>query len=132
LCAGLPIQWSIPSDQGRCKRAEQFLRLLCALGIIKMLRQKHWHGPNHPKNRAAVYGLPKDVAPPESEVGRDWYYGSWTRHHRGQQETEPETQETTCVYFTDTAPFTEEDLEVLAAELERLNRAWSPRYHSSG
>ena len=68
----------------------------------------------------------------ESEVGRDWYYGSWTRHHRGQQETEPETQETTSVYFTDTPPFTEEDLEVMAAEVERLNRAWSPRYHSSG
>ena len=32
----------------------------------------------------------------------------------------------------DTPPFTEEDLEVLAAEVERLNRAWSPRYHSSG
>jgi hypothetical protein len=130
LCAGLPIQWSIPSDQGRCKRAEQLLRLLCALGIVKRLKKKHWHGPNHPMNRAAVYGLPKDVA--ESEVGRDWYYGSWTRHHRGQEETEPETQETTCVYFTDTPAFTEEDLEVMAAELERLNRAWSPRYHSSG
>jgi hypothetical protein len=97
-----------------------------------MLRQKRWHGPNHPMNRAAVYGLPKDVAATESEVGRDWYYGSWTRHQRGQQETQPETQEKRCVYFTDTPHFTEEDLEVLAAEMERLNRAWSPRYHSSG
>ena len=132
LCAGLPIQWAIPSDQGRCKRAEKLLRLLCPLGIVKMLRQKHWHGLNHPMNRAAVYGLPQDVAPPESDIGRDWYYGSWTRHQRGQQETQPETHKTTCVYFTDTPHFTEEDLEVLAAELERLNRAWSPRYHSSG
>jgi hypothetical protein len=123
----------VPSDQGaRCKRAEKFLTLLCALGVVKRLQKKQWHGPGHPKNRAAVYGLPKDVAPAESEVGREWYYGSWTRHHRGQQEKEPETQETTCFYFTDTPPFTEEDLEVLAAELERLNRAWSPRYHSSG
>jgi hypothetical protein len=81
-------------------------------------------------NRAAVYGLPKDVA--ESEVGRGWYYGAWTRHHRGQQERQPEAHKTRCVYSTDTPPFTEEDLEVMAAELERLNRAWSPRYHSSG
>jgi hypothetical protein len=132
VSAGLPIQWSIPSDQGRCKRAEKLLRLLCALGVVKLLKKKQWHGPGHWENRAAVYGLPRDVAPAESEVGRDWYYGSWTRHHRGQQETEPETQETTCVYFTDTPHFTEEDLGGLAAELERLNRAWSPRYHSSG
>jgi hypothetical protein len=132
LCAGLPIQWAIPSDQGRCKRAEQLLRLLCALGIVKLLKKKQWHGPGHVENRAATYGLPKDVAPPESEVGRDWYYGSWTRHQRGQEGTERETQETTCVYFTDTPRFTEEDLGVMAAELERLNRAWSPRYHSSG
>jgi hypothetical protein len=74
------------------------------------------------------------VAPPESDLGREWYYGSWTRHQhrRGQQETEPETHKTTCIYSTDTPPFTEEDLEVMAAEVERLNRAWSPRYHSSG
>jgi hypothetical protein len=131
LCAGLPIRWAVPSDQGaRCKRAEKFLKLLCALGIVKRLKKKHWHGPGHASNRAAVYGLPQDVA--ESEVGREWYYGSWTRHRRGQEETERETQETTCVYFTDTPPFTEEDLGVMAAELERLNRAWSPRYHSSG
>jgi hypothetical protein len=97
-----------------------------------MLRQKRWHGPNHPMNRAAVYGLPRDVAPPESDIGREWYYGSWTRHHRGQQEGQPEAHKTRCVYFTDTPHFTEEDLEVMAAELERLNRAWSPRYHSSG
>jgi AcrR family transcriptional regulator len=130
LCAGLPIQWAIPSDQGRCKRAEKLLRLLCALGIVKLLQKKQWHGPGHPMNRAAVYGLPQDVA--ESEVGREWYYGSWTRHHRGPQERHPEAHKTTCVYSTDTPAFTEEDLGGLAAELERLNRAWSPRYHSSG
>jgi hypothetical protein len=90
------------------------------------------HGPGHSKNRAATYGLPQDVAPAESEVGRDWYYGSWTRHHRAQQGTEPETLETTCIYCYGHPRFTEEHLEVMAAELERLSRAWSPRYHSSG
>jgi hypothetical protein len=152
LCAGLPIQWSIPSDQGRCKRAEKFLKLLCALGIVKRLRAKPWHVPGHASNRAAVYGLPQDVAPPEPEpeLGRDWYYGSWTRHRRPattQREEAaprqgtpqhtahhptPQEQETTRIYIYGHPHFTEEDLEVLAAELERLNRAWSPRYHSSG
>jgi hypothetical protein len=133
LCAGLPIRWSIPSDEGaRCKLGERFLRLLCALGIVKLLKEKHWHGPGHSQNRAAVYGLPKDVAAPESDIGREWYYGSWTRHQRGQQGTEPETHKKTCIYNYGHPHFTEEDLEVMAAELERLNRAWSPRYHSSG
>ena len=125
-----PVRASSPLHSA--SRAEQFLRLLCALGIVKLLKKKQWHGPGHWKNRAAVYGLPQDVAPPESDIGRDWYYGSWTRHQRGQEGTERETQETTSVYFTDTPHFTEEDLGVMAAELERLNRAWSPRYHSSG
>jgi hypothetical protein len=96
------------------------------------LQKKQWHGPGHSKNRAAVYGLPKDVAPAEGEVGRDWYYGSWTRHQSGEQATGPETLETTCIYHYGHPRFTEEDLEVMAAEVERLNRAWSPQFHSSG
>jgi hypothetical protein len=49
LCANLPINWHVPSDQGnRCKKAETFLRLLCGLGIIKVLLPKVWIGPGHP------------------------------------------------------------------------------------
>ena len=36
------------------------LALVCSLGIIMMLEERQWHGPGHPKNRGAKYGLPKD------------------------------------------------------------------------
>jgi hypothetical protein len=41
LCSSLPISWYILSDRGsRCKMAEKFLKLLCSLGIIKVLKGK--------------------------------------------------------------------------------------------
>jgi hypothetical protein len=133
LCAGVAINWSIPSDNSRCKRAEKFLRLLCALGVIKVLKRKHWHGPGHPANEATIYGLPQDkVLEPEDDLGRRWYVSSWTRR-QGQEEREPSPYpETTCVYYYGHSRFTPEDLEELASEVERLNRAWSPKFHSSG
>ena len=48
LCANLPIFWYVPSDQGtRCKKAEKFLKLLCSLGIIKVVKRKQWFGAGH-------------------------------------------------------------------------------------
>jgi hypothetical protein len=79
LCAELPIDGYVPSDNGsRCKKAEQFLSLLCSRGIIKKLKEKRWLGVGHPQNRAAVYGLPKDAS--VSDLGRRWSYATWTRH----------------------------------------------------
>jgi hypothetical protein len=142
LCASLPVRWEIPSDNGRCKRAEKFLRLLCALGVIKVLRKKHWHDPGHPSNEATIYGLPQDqVLEPEGDLGRRWYLSSWTRR-QGQEEREPHPYqeegepspypETTCIYIHGRDRFTPEDLEAIASEVERLSRAWSPKFHSSG
>jgi hypothetical protein len=62
LCSGLPINWFVASDNGnRCKKAEKLLGLICNLGIIKKIGEKQWFGLNHPRNKAAVYGLPKDA-----------------------------------------------------------------------
>jgi hypothetical protein len=36
------------------------------------------------------------------------------------------------IYSYGRGRFTPADLEAIASEVERLNRAWSPRYHSSG
>ena len=133
LCAALPVRWDVPSDNGRCKRAEKFLRLLCALGVVKVLRKKHWHGPGHPSNEATIYGLPQDkVLEPEGDVGRRWYVSSWTRR-QGQEEREPDPYpETTCIYSYGPSRFTPADLEAIGSEVERLSRAWSPKFHSSG
>jgi hypothetical protein len=133
LCAALPVRWDVPSDNGRCKLAEKFLRLLCALGVVKVLKKKHWHGPGHPSNEATIYGLPQDkVLEPEGDIGRRWYLSSWARR-QGQEERGPDPYpETTCIYSYGQGRFTPEDLEEIGAEVERLSRAWSPKYHSSG
>jgi hypothetical protein len=142
LCAPLPVRWDIPSDNGRCKLAEKFLRLLCTLGVVKVLRKRHWHGPGHPSNEATIYGLPQDtVLEPEGDVGRRWYLASWTRR-QGQEEGEPDPYqeemepspypEKPCIYSYGPSRFTPADLEAIASEVERLSRAWSPKFHSSG
>ncbi len=129
LCARLPIFWHIPSDQGsRCKKAEKFLKLLCNLGVIRVLKPKQWFGANHPDNRATTYGLPKDEAP--SDLGRQWFHSTWTRY-------KPEVvaggeQEKRSIYFTDFISFNDCEIEAFALEVERLNRPWTPKFHSSG
>ena len=47
-------------------------------------------------------------------------------------QTRPAQQRQDATEYCGHPRFTEEHLEVMAAELERLNRAWSPRYDSSG
>jgi hypothetical protein len=129
LYGNLPIFWHIPSDQGtRCKKAEKFLKLLCSLGILKVVKRKQWFGAGHADNRAATYGLPKDEAP--SDLGRRWSYSAWTRH-------KPEIvaggeQGGKGIYFTDSLPFNNCEIETFALEVERLNRPWMPKFHSSG
>ena len=116
LCAGLPINWFVASDNGtRCKKAEKFLGLVCSLGIIKKIAEKQWFGLNHPRNKAAMYGLPKDADC--QEVGR---YSGW-----GEGEGE-------SIYYTDSSVFSESVIEPFVLEIERLNRPWKPQYHSSG
>jgi hypothetical protein len=130
LCADLPISWRVPSDNGtRCKKAERFLSLLCSLGVIKVLRPKQWYGVGHPANRAAVYGLPKDET--VSALGRRWYYAHWTRHSP-QDSAAGGRGEGEGIYIRDISPLTEQDIDELILEVERLNRPWKPQYHSSG
>jgi len=127
LCAKLPIFWHVPSDQGtRCKKAEKFLKLLCSLGIIKVLKGKQWFGAGHADNRATTYGLPKDEAP--SDLGKRWF--SSTRH-KPEAVTGGE-QEQKGIYFTDFFFFTDDEIEEFGVEVERLNRPWMPKFHSSG
>ena len=129
LCAALPISWYIPSDNGtRCKMAERFLKLLCCLGIIKVIKQKEWHGLGHPGNSGTVYGLPKDK--PTSDLGRQWYDSRWTRHLG--QERVGQRGEEESIYITDSSLLTAHDIDDLLLEVERLNRPWKPQYHSSG
>ncbi len=119
LCEGLPINWFVASDAGsRCKMAEKLLTLLCSLGIIKMLQEREWHGPGHPKNRGARYGLPKDdVAVNCWDCVRGMARGE--SHWDG-------------IYITDRSASSDPDSEVYLPEIERLNRPWKPQYHSSG
>ncbi len=119
ICADLPITWFVASDAGsRCRMAEKFLALLCSLGIIKMIQEKQWFGPGHPKNRGAKYGLPKD----EMAGG----YLQWPRIiGRGEDKEE-------SIYITDTSVFSELDYEELILEVRRFNRPWTPQYHDSG
>ena len=129
LCADLPISWYIPSDDGtRCKMAERFLKLLCRLAIIKVIKKKEWHGPGHPSNSGAVYGLPKDK--PTSDLGRRWYKSRWTGLHR--QDRVDVREERESIYITDSSLLTAQDIDDLLLEVERLNRPWKPQYHSSG
>jgi hypothetical protein len=124
LCAGLPIAWHTPSDQGtRCKKAERFLALLCRVVIIKVVRPKQWFGVGHPANRAAAYGLPNDES--ARERAERWFYANRTRAC-GQE------GEGGCIYVRDLSPFTEDDIKEFILEVERLNRPWKPQYHSSG
>jgi hypothetical protein len=129
LCGSLPISWYILSDQGsRCKKAEKFLKLLCSLGILKVLKEKQWFGVGHPNNRATTYGLPKDEA--TSDLGGRWFYSTWTRHK--QAVVAGGEQEQDGIYFTDFLPFNDSVIEACALEVERLNRPWMPKFHSSG
>jgi hypothetical protein len=119
LCADLPINWFVASDGGsRCKMAEKFLALVCSLGIITMLQEKQWHGPGHPKNRGALYGLPKDEV---VAFNVRWL----TTVVRGEAKGE-------SIYITDTPVSSEPYSDVLLPLIERLNRPWKPQYHSSG
>jgi hypothetical protein len=112
LCAGLPISWHIPSDEGkRCKKAERFLALLCKLGIIKVYQSKAWYGDGHPRNRAARYELAKDEL-----------------YHERQTEHEGER----CIYITDNSPFSEQHMEEFRLDFRRLNPSLTPQYHDSG
>jgi hypothetical protein len=119
LCTDLPINWFIASDAGsRCKMAEKLLDLVCSLGIIKMLQKKQWHGPGHPKNRGARYGLPKDKV---VAFSMRWL----TVLGRGEGKGE-------SIYITDKSFLSDPDVEVFVPVIERLNRPWKPQYHSSG
>lgn len=119
LCEDLPINWFVASDGGsRCKKAEKFLTLVCSLGIIKVLQERQWHGPGHPKNRGAKYGLPKD------DVAG--CYLQWPRlMNRGEGQWEG-------IYITDKSVFSEPDIAVFLPEIECLNCPWKPQYHDSG
>lgn len=119
LCEGLPINWFVASDAGsRCKMAEKFLSLVCSLGIIKKLREKQWFGVGNPKNRGAMYGLPKD------EVAGG--YRQWLSTLCRGEDKEG------CIYITDLSVFSEQDYKEPILQIERLNRPWKPQYHSSG
>lgn len=119
LCADLPINWFVASDEGsRCKMAEKLLALVCSLGIIVMLEEKKWHGPSHPKNRGAVYGLPKDDV---VAFNVNWL----TVLGRGEGKEE-------SIYITDESVSSDHDSDVFPLLIERLNRPWKPQYHSSG
>jgi hypothetical protein len=98
--------------------AERFLRLLCSLGIIKMIQDKQWHGPGHPKNRAALYRLPKDEV---VAFNVRWL----TTVGRGETKGG-------SIYITDKSVSSVPALGALVPEIERLNRPWKPQYHSSG
>jgi hypothetical protein len=124
LCGDLPINWFVASDGGsRCKKAERFLRLLCSLGVIKLIRRRRWCGPGHPNNRAATYGLPQDKT--TSDLGRRWYYAC-------QGLPAPEQRERESIYITDNSVFTSEDINDFILEVERLNRRWKPQYQDTG
>jgi hypothetical protein len=128
LCAALSISWYIPSDEGtRCKKAERFLKLLCRLSIIKLIKPKQWYGPGHPANSGAVYGLPKDTA--TSDLGRQWYQTWWTRIVGEQRAVRVKGE---SIYITDSSRFIPLDITEVILEVERLNRPWKPQYHSSG
>ena len=129
LCEDLPIHWHVPSDGGeRCKKAERFLRLLCDLGVIEVLLPREWHGVGHPGNRATTYGLPGDGTP--SDLGRRWFSSTWTRHDS--HPVAPRPRVVGSIYITDSYSFSEDDFEQFVGEVERLERPWTPRFHSSG
>jgi hypothetical protein len=122
LCDGLPINWFVASDGGsRCKKAERFLALLCSLGVIKVIRPRRWCGPGHRNNRAATYGLPQDKT--TCDLGRRWYYSCLGL---------PATQERGGIYIADNSAFTDQDINELILEVERLSRPRKPQYQDSG
>lgn len=126
LCARLPIFWHVPSDKGtRCKMAERFLTVLCNLGIIKLLKHKQWYGAGHPRNKAAVYGLPRNES--TCDLGRRWYYQDWSLG-----EVSLGREEKDSIYIREKSPFTTEDIDDLILDLQRLNRFWKPQYQDSG
>ena len=85
---------------------------MCSLGIIKKLQEKQWLGLTHPGNKAAIYGLPKDVD----------YQGCRT----------PPLGERESIYTTDSPPIFDVTNTGIIFENERFNRVRTPQYDSSG
>jgi hypothetical protein len=88
------------------------------------------------------FGLGPDAAQEDQLTGALRWHGLARRFTAAERrrlrqaltvcQTRPARQPQDATEYCGHPHFTEEDLEVLAAELERLNRAWRPRYHSSG
>ena len=66
------------------------------------VQPKQWFG-HESNNRAARYGLPKDLSS-----------GFWRGERR-------------CIYITDFSAFTDSDITDFILEVERLNRPWKPQ-----
>src|SRR6476646_3334404 len=81
---------------------------LCKTPVIKKIQAKQWYGAGNPRNRAALYGLPKD----EMAGG----YLQWLTSLVG-KESKGES-----IYITDNSVFSELDIQDFISEIERLNR----------